>query len=176
MNQFERVMIFIDGSNIFKSIQNFSHETGRNFKIDYIKLRDYLCNGRDMIRSYYYGSEETESNSAHQGFLYKLKTAGFEVISKPLRVYINPDGEEEKWEKGIDIALTTDFISLAWENGFDTAVIVSGDSDYLEAIKRVKQKGKKVEVASFKNAMGNDMKFIGDRTIFLDDIFEKISL
>jgi hypothetical protein len=45
MNQFERVMIFIDGSNVFKSIQNFSHESGRGFKIDYIKLRDYLCNG-----------------------------------------------------------------------------------------------------------------------------------
>ena len=76
MNQFERVMIFIDGSNIFKSIQNFSHETGRNFKIDYIKLRDYLCNGRDMIRSYYYGSEETESNSAHQGFYINSKLPG----------------------------------------------------------------------------------------------------
>ncbi len=176
MNQFERVMMFIDGSNVFRSIQNFNHETGKNFRIDYLKLRDYLCNGRDFIRPYYYGSEDAESGPAYQGFLYKLKTAGFEVVSKPLRVYINPDGGEEKWEKGIDIALATDFISLAWENGFDTAIIVSGDSDYIEAIKRVKQKGKRVEVVSFRNSMGNEMRTVGDKTTFLDDIVDKISL
>ncbi|MHB1709748.1 MAG: NYN domain-containing protein, partial [Thermoplasmataceae archaeon] len=65
MNQFERVMIFIDGSNVFRSIQNFNHETGKNFRIDYLKLVDYLCNERNLIRPYYYGSEDAESTFVH---------------------------------------------------------------------------------------------------------------
>ena len=176
MNQFEKVIIFIDGSNVFRSIQNYNRDAGKNFRIDYLKLAEAIREGRNFIRSYYYGSEDVPSSEAHSGFLNKLRSSGFEVVSKPLRVYVGLDGVQTKFEKGIDVALATDFISLAWENGFDTAVIVSGDSDYVDAVKRVKQKGKKVEIASFKNSMASDMRTLGDKTIILDNIVADISL
>ncbi|MEM0135530.1 MAG: NYN domain-containing protein, partial [Thermoplasmatales archaeon] len=172
----ERVIIFIDGSNVFRSIQNYNHDNGKSFRIDYLKLAESICNGRNLIRSYYYGSEDVPSSEAHSGFLNKLRSSGFEVVSKPLKVYVGIDGVQTKFEKGIDVSLATDFISLAWENAFDTAVIVSGDSDYFDAIKRVKQKGKKVEIASFRNSMAGDMKTLGDRTIILDNLVADISL
>ena len=58
MNPYERVMIFIDGSNVFRSLHNFNVQNTDAFKIDYIKLRDELCSGRNLIRAYYYGSED----------------------------------------------------------------------------------------------------------------------
>lgn len=176
MNPFERVMIFIDGSNVFKSIKNYNRENQQEFKIDYFKLIDFLTNGRNLIRPYYYGSEDVPPNQSQTNYLNKLRFSGFEVVSKPLRSHTDKDGVLFKIEKGVDVSLATDFISLAWENAFDTAIIVSGDSDYIEAIKRVKQKGKKVEVVAFQNAIGSDLKMTGDKTILLDDITKDISL
>ena len=95
---------------------------------------------------------------------------------KPLRTYQGDDGRDIRVEKGIDIALATDLVSLAWENAFDTAVIVSGDSDFLEAIRRVKQKGRKVEIVAFNASFSADKKTAGDRTVILDDILDKIRL
>ncbi len=176
MNPYERVMIFIDGSNVFRSLHNFNVQNTDAFKIDYIKLRDELCNGRNLIRAYYYGSEDPSRGDAQKGFQDKLRSHGFEVVTKPLKTFQTTDGREGFIEKGIDIALATDLISLAWEGAFDTAVIVSGDSDFVEAVRRVKQKGRKVEIASFRNSLAADMRMVGDRTVILDDILERIRL
>ncbi len=176
MNPYERVMIFIDGSNVFRSMHNYNVQNNDSFRIDYMKLRDELCAGRNMIRIYYYGSEDDSHADLQKGFLGKLKSNGFEVIIRSLKAYRSPNGVEYVSEKGLDIALATDFISLAWEGAFDTAVIVSGDADYMEAIKRVKQKGRKVEIASFRNSLATDMRTVGDRTVILDEIIENIRL
>ncbi len=69
MNLYERVMIFVDGSNVFKSIGNLNRERGTEFRIDYLKLRDYLANGRNLVRTYYYGSENAPSSDSQRGFL-----------------------------------------------------------------------------------------------------------
>ena len=176
MNPYERVMIFIDGSNVFKSIKNYNRDNQKDFKIDYFKLIECLTNGRNLIRSYYYGSENVPPNQNQTNYLNKLRLSGFEVVTKPLRTYTDQSGASFKTEKGIDVSLATDFISLAWENAFDTAIIVSGDSDYIEAIKRVKQKGKKVEVVSFINSIGTELQMSSDKTIFLDNITDQIAL
>jgi len=176
VNLYERVMIFVDGSNVFKSIGNLNRERGTEFRIDYLKLRDYLANGRNLVRTYYYGSENAPSSDSQRGFISVLRNSGFEVCLKPLRTYQGDDGRDIRVEKGIDIALATDLVSLAWENAFDTAVIVSGDSDFLEAIRRVKQKGRKVEIVAFNASFSADMKTAGDRTVILDDILDKIRL
>lgn len=53
-------------------------------------------------------------------------------------------------EKGIDILLATDMVSLAFRNAYDTAILVSGDSDYVPVVKEIQELGKRVENASFK--------------------------
>ena len=45
MNQFEKVIIFIDGSNVFRSIQNYNRDAGKNFRIDYLKLAEAIREG-----------------------------------------------------------------------------------------------------------------------------------
>lgn len=47
-------------------------------------------------------------------------------------------------EKGVDTAIVTDLLSLAWEDAYDVAVLVSSDADMIPAVERVQEKGLKV--------------------------------
>jgi hypothetical protein len=47
-------------------------------------------------------------------------------------------------EKGIDTAIVTDMIRLAWENAWDLAVLVSADADFIPAVEFLNKKGRKV--------------------------------
>jgi len=42
-------------------------------------------------------------------------------------------------------------LTLAHADAFDTAIIVSGDSDYIELVEALQRMGKHVESAMFKN-------------------------
>jgi hypothetical protein len=52
-------------------------------------------------------------------------------------------------EKGIDTAIVTDMIKLAWENSYDVAVLVSNDRDFIPAVEFLASKGRKVINAAF---------------------------
>jgi uncharacterized LabA/DUF88 family protein len=52
-------------------------------------------------------------------------------------------------EKGIDTAIVTDMIKLAWEDSYDIAVLVSGDRDFIPAVELLAAKGRKVVHAGF---------------------------
>jgi uncharacterized LabA/DUF88 family protein len=54
-------------------------------------------------------------------------------------------------EKGIDVAIAVESLTLAYENAYDTALLVSGDGDYVELVEALKRKGKRVECAMFRN-------------------------
>lgn len=47
-------------------------------------------------------------------------------------------------EKGVDTAIVTDLLSLAWEGAFDVGVLVSSDADMIPCVERVQEKGFKV--------------------------------
>lgn len=52
-------------------------------------------------------------------------------------------------EKGIDTAIVTDMIKLAWEDAWHVAVLVSSDRDFIPAVEFLSAKGHKVINANF---------------------------
>lgn len=54
-------------------------------------------------------------------------------------------------EKGIDTAIVTDMIRLAWEGAYDVAVLVSSDRDFIPAVQFLDGRGLKVLQAGFPN-------------------------
>jgi hypothetical protein len=52
-------------------------------------------------------------------------------------------------EKGIDTAIVTDIIRLAWEDSYDLAVLISSDRDFIPAVEYLNAKGRKVIHAGF---------------------------
>lgn len=47
-------------------------------------------------------------------------------------------------EKGVDTALVTDLLSLAWQGAYDVAILVTSDADFIPAVEHVQAKGLKV--------------------------------
>jgi hypothetical protein len=52
----ERVIVFIDGSNVFHAIKSL------NIRIDYSKLVNFLVEDRRLIRAYFYGAVPQEKD------------------------------------------------------------------------------------------------------------------
>jgi uncharacterized LabA/DUF88 family protein len=51
--------------------------------------------------------------------------------------------------KGVDTAIVTDLLSLAWENAWEVAILVSSDRDFIPAFEMLSRKGYRVINAHF---------------------------
>ncbi|MCS6998242.1 MAG: NYN domain-containing protein [Aquificaceae bacterium] len=174
---YERVVILIDGSNLFHAIRYM------NLRIDYQKLLDFLREDRKLIRAYFYGavpqekdlkknSPEWESYLRQRRFLEELALQGIKV--KLARLRRLPSGEYI--EKEVDIMLATDMLSMAYMNVFDTAVLVSGDSDFSYTVEEVQRIGKRVENATFKRTSSYHLRKVCDRFLLLDDYMDRFTI
>lgn len=52
-------------------------------------------------------------------------------------------------EKGVDVKIAVDLLVGAYENLYDTAVLISSDTDLIPAIEKIKQLGKVIEYIGF---------------------------
>jgi len=78
-------------------------------------------------------------------------------------------------EKGIDVALATKLLVLANNRAFETAILVSGDKDYLETVKAVKSLGMRVEIVSWRNSLSQELaRESSVNPVLLDDIRAEI--
>lgn len=141
------------------------------YRIDYVKLRDLLAEGRMVLKSYFFTSAAVPARPQQEEFYDLLRREGFRVITKPLK---NLGGE---WrEKGLDVALVTEMLLITFNNGFDAVVLISGDADYVDALRAVSQLGKRVEVASFLHTTAPDIRLVADRFIVLDYLTDELEL
>jgi len=164
MNSHEKVMVFIDGSNLFHALQRL------DLKIDYYKLVTLLVGDRILVRPYFYSSTAVPPTKAQFGFHQALRYGGFRVVTRPVKTI-----HGDVWiEKGVDLALATDMLVSAFRDFFDTAILVSGDNDFVSVLDEIKRLGKKVEVAAFDFSIGNELKSVADRYVALDDLLDQI--
>jgi uncharacterized LabA/DUF88 family protein len=177
-------MIFIDGSNLHWALRAYNQENHTDVKIDYKKLISFLSRDRTLSRVIYYCSKPIPPGRISQiKFLDYLRSLGIQVIEKPLKVRYGPtdhtrlSNQSIRYvEKGIDVALATDLIGMAWEDAYDTAILVSGDADYSGAINKVMSKGRNVEVASFRKSLSKELKESALIKITLDDYIAQIKV
>jgi uncharacterized LabA/DUF88 family protein len=52
-------------------------------------------------------------------------------------------------EKGVDTAIVTDLLSLAWENAWEIAILATSDRDFIPAMETLNRKGFRVINAHF---------------------------
>lgn len=53
--------------------------------------------------------------------------------------------------KGVDVRIAIDLIEGAYENRYDTAIVISSDGDLSPALEMVVRKRKKIEVVGFEH-------------------------
>ena len=166
----DRVAIFIDGSNLYHGLKNNFRRQDLNFTSFITKL----CGSRTLFRTYYYNvlqdaNKWPDTHREQQDFLDVLnKTPYLEVRLGGTKV-----AQGVPVEKGIDIMLATDLLYFAWNNFYDVAVLVSGDSDFTYALQAIKNMGKHVEVAYFETAVSKDLLDLADNRHLLNLLFFK---
>ncbi len=154
----ERVMIFIDGNNLYHSLK---HVAGRT-NLDFQEFSKRLVKERHLIRVYYYNAplnreDDDEKYRMQQSFFDSLDsvpylTKKFGRLEKRLVKQTLPDGTffaaPTYVEKGVDTFIVIDMLSHAYKDNYDTAILVSGDEDFAILVETIKDLGKHVEVAN----------------------------
>ncbi len=161
----ERVMIFVDGSNFYHGLKRYAGKTN----LDFSKLAQKLAGDRKLVRLYYYNSsikqeDDPAKYKGQQGFFEKLRRAPYvEVRLGRLEARLSGDGSRYYVEKGVDISIAVDMLRYAYNDSYDTAILVTGDGDFVRAVEAVKDMGKHVEHAYFKPAKAHHLKEASDR-------------
>jgi len=75
-----------------------------------------------------------------------------------------------KVEKGVDVHLAVDLVTLAFENKYDIAIIISNDGDFVPAVKKAQSYGKKVYNVMFPQCDAHHLSKTCDKTIYIKDI------
>lgn len=141
----KRVIVFIDGQNLFHAVRKAFGYTYPNF--DPLKLAGAICKQYDWslhgVR-FYTGVPDIDDDAAWHHFWSEKKRAmireEIHVYTRPLR-YRNksitlPDGTVHTVlvgeEKGIDVRIALDIINLAHKREYDVALVLSQDQDLSE--------------------------------------------
>ena len=66
-------------------------------------------------------------------------------------------------EKAVDVMIATDMVSMAFEDKYDTACLLSDDGDFAPAVKKVRETDRKVFVASA--TPGHELKQVASKFI-----------
>ena len=155
-----KVAIFIDGNNLFHAARF------HNIDIDYNKLLRVLLGDGRLFRAFFYTGVDAGAER-QQGFLLWMRRNGFRVVQKELKTFY--DGTRKA---NLDVEIAVDMLSLAGR--YDTAVLVSGDEDFVYAVNAVAYKGCRVEVAGFRSNTAPKLIDVADCFIDLGDMGEKV--
>lgn len=167
MNDKERVMIFIDGSNLYHIAKSLPLDKKPN-DFDFKKFIERILDKRKLVRVYYYNcpldiSKDFGAYVKQQKFFEKIKKIeNFNVVLCRMQK-LKVDGKIIYQAKEDDIHLAVDMVKLAYNDAYDTAILVSSDGDFVPAVKAVQERGKEVENIGFENKFSYHLEQISDK-------------
>lgn len=157
----ERVMMFIDGSNFYYGLLDALGTAAIDFNI----FGNLLCGQeRRLVHTHYYNvrlrqavdklryAEQQKFFSVLQSIPHFSLHTGRLVDRK--REEICPKCGHQynvsyQTEKGVDVFLAIHMLAYAFDNQYDTAILVRQDGDFAPAVAEVKRLRKRVENAEF---------------------------
>lgn len=144
-----RMAIFIDGAYVDKLLQ-------REFdgvRIHFEHLAAHVSEGSDLLRVYYYhclpycGNPPTEEEQARLESKQRFFNAISRMEKHELRLGqlgwsgIDQQGRPVFTQKIVDILMAVDVMELSATGQIQQAVLVTGDSDFLPLVEKVKKLG-----------------------------------
>lgn len=139
----KRCAIFIDGA-YWEKLKKIDFGEPRT---NLFKLSEILTNDYERLRTYYYNCapyqsdpptrEEKEMKMRFDSYINKLKEfPRFEIRFGTLR----PRGGDFV-QKGVDVLFAIDLVRLSLGKHIDKAILITGDNDFVPAIKVAKDEG-----------------------------------
>lgn len=164
----KRAAIFIDGGNLYHGLKNLFGKVSLDFR----KFVEKLAEGCELYRTYYYNavldqSIDPDTYRKQQRFFDRLRSLPYFELR--LGVLKRREGGLE--EKGMDVKIAVDMVSMAYKGHYDVAILVSGDGDYAELVQAVKDAGQRVINAYFEASRSDALRVACDDAFRLDKEF-----
>lgn len=149
----KKVAVYFDGSNFYYKLRELEISDITHF--NYGKFSEWLARDRDIIsKRYYVGVVRAKNNNEKGQKLRKEQQRLFSHLTSSTQNFIikqgyimNNDGSYH--EKGVDVKIAVDLLVGAYENIYDTAILISSDTDLIPVIQKIKHLGKDVEYIGF---------------------------
>ena len=172
-----KTIMYFDNSNIFKG------QLDLGWRIDVDKFIKKIESGQNIWQTYFFAAVTDPPRFSQTGFYKMLKEKfHWETILFPLgsKTTFCKNCHEKKRisvEKGVDVAIATTMLKHAITRSFETAILVSGDKDYLDTVKAIKSMGLRVEIVSFRHTLSQELAHESSASpLILDSIKPEIEL
>jgi uncharacterized LabA/DUF88 family protein len=162
----KRLIIFMDHANIFHNLESLKT------RINYVRFREVLSKNYYLVGSILYMGLPKHVLPKKQAFIKYLESQGFVIQTKAIRE--SPNGK--KFQKGIDIFIYRDIVELADEDSYDKAILVSGDSDFIDIVTKLRNLEKEIEIWGFYNSISQRLIYeAGKENVhYIDEILNEI--
>ena len=150
-----RLALFIDAANLNIGLRRY------NKSVDFKRLVRFFRKQSKKAMLFYY-TYNYPNDKRHQKFLAFLKSQGFRLRTKQVKIIRDKKkGEERKANFDVEIAID----AVDKQNLYDTIVLFSGDSDFAALIDYLKSKNKQTIICSTRR---NISKELWERGNFID--------
>ena len=161
----KRVAVFIDGNNFYYGLRKIYGKDKSLKNLDFESFANFLAGKGKVVSIFYYNAQlDREHNpkkyNSQKLFFEKLRQiSNFNlVLCKLLKRQVSGTDKFYYIIKEDDINMAVDMVEGACSDNFDVAILVSGDGDFVPAVKAVQRKEKQVENIYFKNSSSRNLK------------------
>lgn len=165
-----KTICFIDNSNVFSGQL-------KEWRFDWEKFESKLGEKGEIWQTHFFASENDPPRAMQTDFYKFLRNNLrweihiYDLGRRTTKCTLCKNTDTVKAEKGVDVGLATKMLTLGVNRAYDTAILVSGDKDYLETVQFIKNQGLRVEVIGWKYSMSSDLaRESSSEVIYFDDI------
>jgi uncharacterized LabA/DUF88 family protein len=151
----QRIALFVDVQNIYYPAKSLGD------KVNFHSLLKRFQT-RQLVRAIAYVVEAPDVDVSP--FVIALRNIGFEVRTKPMKVF------DDGTRKGdIHLMLALDALSVA--SKVDVVCLVTGDGEYVDLVHLLRAQGVKVEIMSFKSNTSAELIRVSDEHFPMNEEF-----
>ncbi len=161
-----RVGLFIDTQNLYHSARDLLDRT-----VNFETLLDLAKADRELVHAIAY-TVEKDGESTSRPFIYKLSALGYKVRRMTLSLHHMTDSGKAIWEGNWDMGMVADMVRLI--DHLDIVVLGSGDGDFTDIVEVLQERGKRVEVISFREHTAQKLIDAADKFTHLPDLDEAL--
>ena len=147
----DRVALFVDGANFF-----YMQKNDLNWFVDTKKLLRYCERFGDLVDAYYYVGKDSPPEAGQQAFLSALTYMGYSLVTKPIKTIYDSSSGKLIQKANLDIEIVLDMFNTI--DLYDTAVLVSGDSDFDRVLRLLRARGKRFKVLASPHFVASELR------------------
>lgn len=172
----KRNYLFVDGSNFNAGqYELFGPKRYLDFS-EFVKHVEKLLNVK-FIKIYFYASYSPVPINPNKKQIAYLKNEGLfykNVNSiKKLDFFKGYRSKTSGKEKEVDVKLAVDIVDMVYRDKFDYMYLISGDADFMHALKVVEKNGKKIRIITLQNRIPYRFSYLFKTFVFAIDGDEK---